>query len=127
MSLKKVCFFNPYKSSAAFHIETSHSIYSGNQIAGFYMKFTLDRNIKSTTTDVHHTTFTSFTAYLNMLSRNISKSSIFCSHEEILNKTCRVICFDRLSVCRPATFKKDSYFSRMFFKAFFRLIGITLY
>ena len=31
-------YFNPAQSSVAFHIETSHLIYTANQVTGFYMK-----------------------------------------------------------------------------------------
>ena len=31
-------YFNPAQPSATFHIETSHLIYTANQMAGFYMK-----------------------------------------------------------------------------------------
>ena len=30
---------NPFQSSAAFHIGTSHLICTGNQITGFFMKY----------------------------------------------------------------------------------------
>ena len=32
-------YLNPSQSSAAFHITTSHLIYTENQMTGFYMKY----------------------------------------------------------------------------------------
>ena len=32
-------YLKPSQSSAAFHIETSHLIYTENQMTGFYMKY----------------------------------------------------------------------------------------
>ena len=34
---------NPFQLSVAFHIETSHTICSANQMASFYMKYKIDR------------------------------------------------------------------------------------
>ena len=31
-------YFNPFQPSDPFHTETSHLIYTANQMAGFYMK-----------------------------------------------------------------------------------------
>ena len=40
-------YFNLSKSSVAFHIETSHLIYTGNQILGLYRNQTFDFQCKS--------------------------------------------------------------------------------
>ena len=38
ISCKKTFKFNPFRLSIVFHTETSHLIYTVNQITGFYMK-----------------------------------------------------------------------------------------